>query len=830
MHFKSAIKSFITILIFTALLGKANASETASWTQIPLLSARIGASMAFDSKAGTFVLFGGTDGDSHLNDTWIFDPNSHTWTNVITSNPPAPRAFASMVYDTLSDTFILFGGEDGNNGLNDTWIFDLKTLSWTLLNTSSAPPPRANASMAINLANGLCLLFGGDDGNTYLNDTWIFNTSNKNWTQLNLSASPIARTGACLSFDSSQGKFILFGGRGNSNLLNDTWLFDPNNFTWTELTPLNSPSARSFASMVFDSTSSSSVLFGGGSNTGIVNDTWTFQLATTTWTRLNPPTSPFPRYATMMSFDSQNGNILLFGGTSDLRLFNDTWIFNLADWTDLGLQTSPSPRQGASMAFDTAQDTFLLFGGTDGNYLNDTWAFNEENQNWTQLNPLTAPPARAFASFIYDSVNGFFVLFGGEDDSGFLNDTWIFNPQTSSWSELNLSSFPPARSNACMAYDFTHNIIVLFGGRNNNGFLDDTWTFNPVNLSWVELHPSISPPERASASMAFGLFNSTFVLFGGENSLGLLNDTWVFDLTSLNWTQLHPSLSPSARLGAAFDSSMNVFALFGGVSDDGLLNDTWLFDLTNSNWTQLNASPSPNSRSYAIMDFDLLNQTSVLFGGQGCGGYLGDTALLTIINDPASTIILNATPNPALLGKTVTFTATVTNSPNFGMPTGAIIFIVDGILEGPIPLVNGQASIQTSGLEHGNHTIAALYSGDAHYSSSSAVLTEEIVLLFPPLNLKVSQIKDSFATQIERINVLKWEAPTTGEIPVLYKIYTDPQLTQLIGQVTADKSINGKFKFQHHNRKKKQSYSYYIVSVDAYGNSSMAAEIVFRYQ
>jgi hypothetical protein len=103
------------------------------------------------------------------------------------------------------------------------------------------------------------------------------------------------------------------------------------------------------------------------------------------------------------------------------------------------------------------------------------------------------------------------------------------------------------------------------------------------------------------------------------------------------------------------------------------------------------------------------------------------------------------------------------------------------------------------------------------------VITE----ILPPVNLHVFQIKNRFATQTDLVNILSWQAPSSGEVPVLYKIYRDPQLTQLAGTVSGNKSFRREFTFEDHNRKKGRPYSYYIVSVDALGNVSSPAEVVF---
>jgi hypothetical protein len=45
--------------------------------------------------------------------------------------------------------------------------------------------------------------------------------------------------------------------------------------TWTEQSPATSPSARYAASMAYDPVTGNMVLFGGLGNSGLLNDTWT---------------------------------------------------------------------------------------------------------------------------------------------------------------------------------------------------------------------------------------------------------------------------------------------------------------------------------------------------------------------------------------------------------------------------------------------------------------------------------------------------------------------------------------------------------------------------
>ena len=114
-----------------------------TWVQQAALahpSARLGASMAYDSLHQQIVLFGGTGGSTLFNDTWLW--NGTTWVEPSPSLYPTARAWASMAYDTLIQQIVLVGGGGVDDSahpaaLNDTWTWDGST--WTRLPMTIAP-------------------------------------------------------------------------------------------------------------------------------------------------------------------------------------------------------------------------------------------------------------------------------------------------------------------------------------------------------------------------------------------------------------------------------------------------------------------------------------------------------------------------------------------------------------------------------------------------------------------------------------------------------------------------------------------------------------------
>ena len=95
-------------------------------------SRRRGTNMVYDEESDLIILFGGKcDEGAILGDTWTFDVNSNTWTNMSPATAPEARRWQYMTYDSKSDLVILFGGFTGSLSLDDTWTYDVDTNTWT---------------------------------------------------------------------------------------------------------------------------------------------------------------------------------------------------------------------------------------------------------------------------------------------------------------------------------------------------------------------------------------------------------------------------------------------------------------------------------------------------------------------------------------------------------------------------------------------------------------------------------------------------------------------------------------------------------------------------
>jgi hypothetical protein len=118
---------------------------------------------------------------------------------------------------------------------------------------------------------------------------------------------------------------------------------------------------------------------------------------------------------------------------------------------------------------------------------------------------------------------------------------------------------------------------------------------DPASLTWTQLSPTVSPSARSYPAMTYDASIKKVVLFGGFSGRGYLNDTWTFDGTT--WTQGDTPVAPfaPANYPMAYDRRTHQVVLFGGYDGHRDLGDTWLWDGLTSTWTQAFPAHSPKA-------------------------------------------------------------------------------------------------------------------------------------------------------------------------------------------------------------------------------------------
>jgi hypothetical protein len=176
-----------TVVMFGGFGGAGALNDTwgfsgGSWTRFASTNTptpRWSAGMAWDPVLSAVLLFGGYVAGSSFtlgNDTWTFVGG--LWSQLNTSHAPAPRGGMSLAYSSREGAPVLFGGDLGASTANDTWAFVGR--SWQAISLAGPPAPRVGASLVEDGTDGYLLLFGGlfyafHPPRSHLDhDTWAF--------------------------------------------------------------------------------------------------------------------------------------------------------------------------------------------------------------------------------------------------------------------------------------------------------------------------------------------------------------------------------------------------------------------------------------------------------------------------------------------------------------------------------------------------------------------------------------------------------------------------------------------------------------------------------
>jgi hypothetical protein len=301
------------------------------------------------------------------------DASTLTWTKLKPTKGLPPLAMFASAYDPISKKVVVFGGNNNQTDLNDTYTFDGKT--WTEVKTGVAPPAREAATMAYDRKIHKLVLFGGVSGFTLFSDTWLWDGASSTWTQANPKTIPAGAVAPILFTDPANGHVDMFGGKRHMFYSRDTFQWTGKDWKLLKLDEKKSPYPRMASVIAQDPIRKNVVLFGGISDNWVVQNTWTWD--GTNWTEQNPTTQPPPLYYTTGAWDPILKEVVVFGGGSVAVDQNTTWAWNGSDWAKRSPLKHPADREGLGTVWDPISHQFLVFDGYNfntGKYFGDTWA------------------------------------------------------------------------------------------------------------------------------------------------------------------------------------------------------------------------------------------------------------------------------------------------------------------------------------------------------------------------------------------------------------------------------------------------------------------------
>jgi hypothetical protein len=323
-----------------ALLAPADApaqAESVAWFRLDAVdpAARWDHTLAADPAMGRLILFGGRDGNgTPLGDTWVYDVAAESW-SALEGPAPSPRFGQAVAVDTARRALYLFGGQaDGATFFNDTWRLDLDDFAWSEIVTGDARPSPRYGTSAVLDDQGNVLVSHGFTFEGRFDDTWSLDPASGIWTDVSPAAEtrPLKRCLHEAVWDAAEQRMLLYGGCSSGFgpcPQGDLWAFDPVARTWTDLTPVTSPAARSNPALIQDDVSGGIHLIDGLTETGYAADLWTLDLSAEAplWMeREQGAIVPEPR----ASHDAAvlDGAAYLFGGYGNAGPLADFWVLS----------------------------------------------------------------------------------------------------------------------------------------------------------------------------------------------------------------------------------------------------------------------------------------------------------------------------------------------------------------------------------------------------------------------------------------------------------------------------------------------------------------------
>jgi hypothetical protein len=279
--------------------------------------------------------------------TWIYDPGDDAWSAVPPARrgTPAPRAHPRLAWDPVRARLVMFGGLGASRGaagrgeLADTWAFDPSAGTWSPLVTKCrkgglCPPARHAHGMVWSSVLQRILVFGGISGDTARNDLWAFDGTA--WTRLHATGAPSPRQYFGMAEDAATGQVVVLGGVGAGyEALSDTWILDPATLAWREARGTAVPAPSNGVGMAWVPAIGAVVATGGataGDCTTGAEGAWAFDIAAEAWVPITTQGGPpAPRVSAHLVGDTCRGSAVFLGlpGNSIVPLPAETdytWI------------------------------------------------------------------------------------------------------------------------------------------------------------------------------------------------------------------------------------------------------------------------------------------------------------------------------------------------------------------------------------------------------------------------------------------------------------------------------------------------------------------------
>jgi hypothetical protein len=230
----------------------------------------------FNPVDTTMVVFGGVEypGGYISDELWVLHLNSMIWTEIAPSGLwPPPTRCNYATYWPDAHKMVMYGGRLGDQRYGTTWILDLDSYTWELVQyQGQVPNPREGAPILILRGTSIMMVHGGwVEPTGYVDELWTLDLNTGEWTRYYPDyPHPIARGYCPLVYDKDNNRVLIFSGyfAYSGPGLNDLWEIKLDSMQYNQLYPTGDiPSPRgSFTTIIGGFAGHKATIFGGAQN------------------------------------------------------------------------------------------------------------------------------------------------------------------------------------------------------------------------------------------------------------------------------------------------------------------------------------------------------------------------------------------------------------------------------------------------------------------------------------------------------------------------------------------------------------------------------------
>lgn len=314
--------------------------------------------------------------------------------------------------------------------------------------------------------------------NIILSSLLIFCTSLFSQTWVQMANAPIARHHP-ISFSLNGKGYAVTGSLANGNPSNDVVEYDPVSNSWNTL-PNFPGAARGFGIGAVNN--GLAYLGFGATSVQYLNDFWSFNASTGTWTQLASCGCSGRRHPAMIA----SGNKIYVGlGDNSSGDLNDWWMYDIPSNTWSQIANLPGSARHHPYMFNAGGEVLAGFGHSGSTIYNDWYKLDTALNTWSAVNNFQGEARVAGTQFSWGGLG--YVLSGDGDNHNYMQtgEMWSYNPIADSWQQLTPH---PGESRWAPGSFVINNDVYFFGGYNRltGQHPNDLWKFGLGSPTGVE--------------------------------------------------------------------------------------------------------------------------------------------------------------------------------------------------------------------------------------------------------------------------------------------------------------------------------------------------------